>query len=201
MTDATDRLLELLDHQGLVRARDVERAGIPTVYLTRLVRAGVLERVARGLYAKTSGLVSQHASLAEVSTLAPRGVICLLSALAFHGLGTQNPHRVWLALPHKAKPPSSIPVGLAVVRMHPRALEAGVVTHDIDGTPVPIFEPSKTIADVFRFRNRVGLDVALEALRAYWASDQRDLEALRRYARIDGVENVLQPYLEAVAAS
>jgi predicted transcriptional regulator of viral defense system len=201
VTDPTERLLELLDRQGLVRARDVERTGIPTVYLTRLVRTGVLERVARGLYAKTSGLLSQHASLAEVSALAPRGVICLLSALAFHGLGTQNPHRVWLALPHKAKPPSSIPVRLAVVRMHPRALEAGVVAHDIGGTPVPVFEPSKTIADVFRFRNRVGLDVALEALRAYWASNQRDLEALRRYALIDGVENVLQPYLEAVAAS
>ena len=199
MSDQAHRVLDLIDHHGLVRARDVQRAGIPTVALTRLVRAGVLERVARGLYARASAPVGQHVSLAEVAKLAPRGVICLLSALTFHGLGTQNPHRVWLALPHKAKPPRSIPVQLAIVRMHPRALEAGAVMHPIDGTPVQIFDPSKTIADLFKFRTRVGLDVALEALRAYWASDHRNLNALRRYTKIDAVENVLQPYLEAVA--
>jgi predicted transcriptional regulator of viral defense system len=200
VNDQAARVVALIDHHGLVRARDVQRAGIPTVYLTRLVRAGILDRVARGLYARASSPPSEHVSLAEVAKLAPKGVICLLSALAFHGLGTQNPHRVWLALPHKSTPPSTVPARLAVVRMHPRALEAGVETHRIDGTPVPIFDPSKTIADLFRFRTRVGLDVALEALKAYWASDHRNLEALRGYARIDAVENVLQPYLEAVAA-
>jgi predicted transcriptional regulator of viral defense system len=196
----TDRVLDLIDRQGLVRARDVQHAGIPTVVLTRLVRAGTIERVARGLYARASAPISEHVSLTEVAKLAPRGVICLLSALTFHGLGTQNPHRVWLALPHKAKPPMSVTVRLAVVRMHPRAREAGVVTHAVDGTPVPVFDPSKTIADLFKYRTRVGLDVALEALRAYWASDYRDQGALRRYAQIDGVEKVMQPYLEAVAA-
>lgn len=200
MPDPANRLLDLIDRHGRLRARDVARAGIPTVYLTRLVHAGILERVARGLYARSSAPVSEHISLAEVAKLAPKGVICLLSALAVHELGTQNPHRVWLALPHKSTPPSTVPVRLAVVRMHPRALESGVVTHAIDGTPVPIFDPSKTIADLFKFRNRVGLDVALEALRAYWASDHRNLEALSHYARIDAVDKVLQPYLEVVAA-
>ena len=199
MADPTARLLTLVDRHGLLRARDVARAGIPTVYLTRLVRAGILERVARGLYARASAPVSEHVSLAEVAKLAPKGVICLLSALAFHGLGTQNPHRVWLALPHKTKPPTTASVGLEVVRMHPRALAAGVEAHDVDGTPVPVFDPSKTIADLFKFRSRVGLDVALEALQAYWTSTHRDQASLRRYARIDGVEKVLQPYLEAVA--
>ena len=197
---ARARVLDLVDRLGLVRARDVARAGIPTVYLTRLVRAGVLERIARGLYARASSPVGEHVSLAEVAKLAPRGVICLLSALAFHGIGTQSPRRVWLALPHKAKPPTSTSVGLAVVWMHPRALAAGVVVHDVDGTAVPVFDPSKTIADLFKFRSRVGLDVALEALRAYAGGAHRDLEALRHYARIDGVERVLQPYLEATAA-
>ncbi len=139
-------------------------------------------------------------SLAEVATLVRRGVVRLLSALAFHGFGTQNPRRVWLALPHKAKPPTSAPVGLAVVRMHPVALTAGVVRHDVDGTPVPVFIPTKPIADLFKFRSRVGLDVALEALRASARRTHRDLDALRRYARIDGVERVLQPYLEATVA-
>ena len=200
MSDPTTRLLDLIDRLGLVRARDVANAGIPTVYLTRLVRAGALERVARGLYARASSPVGEHVSLAEVAKLAPRGLVCLLSALAFHGLGTLNPRRVWLALPHKAKPPTSTSVGLTVVRMHPGALAAGVVVHDVDGTPVPVFDPSKTIADLFEFRSRVGLDVALEALRAYAGSAHRDLEVLRRYARIDGVERVLQPYLEATVA-
>ncbi len=167
------RLLDLVDRLGLVRARDVAKAGIPTVYLTRLVRAGALERVARGLYTRASSPVGEHVSLAEVAKLAPRSVVCLLSALAFHGLGTQSPRRVWLALPHKAKPPMSAPVGLAV-RMHPRVLAAVVVVHDVDGTPVPIFDPSKTIVDLFKFRSRVGLDVALEALRAYAGSAHRD---------------------------
>jgi predicted transcriptional regulator of viral defense system len=196
----TSRLLELVERRGLVRGRDVERAGIPTAHLTRLVRVGALERVARGLYAKASAPVSEHVSLAEVAALAPRGVICLLSALAYHGLGTQNPHRVWLALPPGGKPPTTSTVGLALVRTHPRALAAGVETHGILGASVPIFDPSKTVADLFKYRSKVGLDVALEALRAYWNSEERDLSALRRYARVDGVETVLQPYLEAMAA-
>ena len=161
VSDQADRGRGLIDHHGLVRARDVQRAGIRTVVLTRLVRAGLLDRVARGLYARASAPVSEHVSLAEVAKLAPKGVIRLLSALAFHGLGNQNPHRVWLALPHKATPPSTAPVRLAVVRMHPRALEA---------------------------------------LKAYWTRNARNPEALRRYARIDGVEKVLPPYLEALAA-
>jgi predicted transcriptional regulator of viral defense system len=200
LSDPATRLLDLVERHGRVRARDVARAGIPTVYLTRLVRAGALERVARGLYARVSAPVGEHVSLAEVAKLAPRGVICLLSAVAFHELGTQNPHRVWLALPHKTTPPTTVSVGLEVVRMHPRALAEGVETHDVDGTPVSIFGPSKTVADLFRFRSRVGLDVAIEALRAYWSSARRDQAALRRYARIDGVEKIMQPYLEAVAA-
>ena len=200
MHDASHRLLDLVDHQGLVRARDVEAAGIPTVYLTRMVRAGLLERVARGLYARASAPAHEHASLAEVAKLAPRGVVCLLSALAFYELGTQNPHRVWLAIAHNAKPPTTTTVPLAVVRMHPRALAAGVATHDVDGTAVRGFDPSKTVADLFKYRNRVGLDVALEALRAYWFSPHRDAGALRRYAGIDGVEKVMQPYLEATVA-
>lgn len=118
MTPAT-RLLGLIDRHGRLRARDAARASIPTVYLTRLVHAGVLERVARGLYARSSSPVSEYVSLAEVAKLAPKGVICLLSALACHELGTQNPHRVWLALPHEATPPSTVPVRFAVVRMHP----------------------------------------------------------------------------------
>jgi hypothetical protein len=107
---------------------------------------------------------------------------------------------VWLAIANDAKPPSATTVPLAVVRMHPRALAAGVAMHDVDGTTVRVFDPSKTVADLFKYRNRVGLDVALEGLRAYWFSPHRDAGALFRYADIDGVEKVMRPYLEATVA-
>jgi len=200
VTDLGNRLLDLVDHHGLVRAREVAETGIPTVYLTRLVRSGALERIARGVYARASTSVSEHVTLAEVAKVAPRGVICLLSASTYHGLGTQNPQRVWLALPNGSKPPTAVTVGLEVVRMHTRALAAGVQTPTIDGVRVPIFDPSKTIADLFKYRTRVGLDIVLEVLREYWDSPHRDVEALRRYAQIDGVENVMRPYIEAIAA-
>lgn len=200
MSDHTDHLLDLIDQRGLIRAREVAEAGIPTVYLTCLVRSGALERVARGVYAKASASVSEHVTLAEVAKVAPRGVICLLSASTFHGFGTQNPQRVWLALPNGSKPPTTVNVRLEVVSMHARALTTGIDTPTIDGVHVPIFGPTKTIADLFKYRSRVGLDIVLEVLREYWNSPHRDIEALSRYAQINGVENVMRPYIEAMAS-
>ena len=197
---AHDRILELASQRGVLRARDVARHGLPTVTLTRLVRAGALERVARGLYALPSAPASEHTSLAEVVSLAPKAVVCLLSALAFHQIGTANPHRVWIALPHATKPPTSAPVDLEVVRMRPKALEAGVIRPTIDGVPIPVFNVPKTVADLFRYRNRVGLDVAIEALKEYWYGPFRDPAALHRYARIGRVEKLMRPYLQAIAA-
>lgn len=196
----TARLLALADRQGLIRAREVAKAGIPTVYLTRLVRSGQLERVGHGLYARPAGAVSEHTTLAEVAKQVPRGVICLLSALRYYDLGTQQPHRVWLALPAHASAPQATTAALEVVRMNEAALRAGVRDEDVEGGAIRVFEPSKTIADLFKFRNRVGLDVALEGLRAYWQSPHRDVGALQRYARIDRVEKLMRPYLEMVAA-
>ncbi len=200
MPSPTERILQLTDRKGLVRARDVAAAGIPTVYLTRLTRSGALERVGRGLYGRPDALHSPHATLAEVARQVPKAVVCLVSALRFHDLGTQRPHRVWLALPPHTTAPKAPTVALEVVRMAPPMLAAGVRSVDIDGVAVRVFDPSKTIADLFRFRNRVGLDVALEGLRAYWDSPHRDVAALERYARLDRVATVLRPYLEAMAA-
>lgn len=200
MVSATERILELVDQRGLVRARDVAVAGIPTAYLTRLTRSGALERVGRGLYVRPNGMRSEHATLAEIARLVPKGVVCLVSALRLHDLGTQRPHRVWLALPPHATRPKAPTVALEIVRMAPPLLAAGVRSIDVDGVEVRVFHPSKTIADLFRFRTRVGLDVALEALRAYWDSPFRDVPALERYARLNRVYTVLRPYLEAMAA-
>lgn len=200
MSKHETRLLELADRLGLVRARDVARAGIPTVYLTRLVGSGELERVARGLYMRPSVPQHDQATLLEVTKQVPKGVVCLVSALRFYELGTQRPHQVWLALPAHASTPASTTASLAIVRMSKASLSAGVRTEKVFGGAIRIFDPSKTVADLFKFRNRVGLDVAIEALQAYWRSPYRDVTALHNYSRIDRVDKVMRPYLEAVAS-
>jgi predicted transcriptional regulator of viral defense system len=200
VTRAEQRILDLVNRNGLVRARDVKSRGIPTIYLTRMVQKGTLERIARGLYTRPDTAFSEHVSLAEVATLIPHGVLCLLSALQLHELTTQMPQAIWLALPAPARNPAVANVKLEIVRMSEASLKAGVTTRVIDGVPVKVFDPSKTVADLFKYRSRVGLDVALEALKAYWHSGHRDLKALHRYARIDRVERVMRPHLETLAA-
>lgn len=200
MSDFENRLLDLAERRGLLRTREAVEAGIPTIYLTRLVRRGQLERVDRGLYALPDRDMGEHASLAEVAKKVPDGVICLLSALNYYGLGTQIPHAVWLALPAHSSEPRVGTVALELVRMSEASFRAGVQAVEIDGVKVRIFDPSKTIADLFKFRSRVGLDVALEALREYWRSEHRDAASLHRYAEIDRVWRVLRPYAEMLAA-
>lgn len=200
MSDLENRLLDLAERRGLLRTREAVEAGIPTVYLTRLVRKGRLERIDRGLYTLPGTPMGEHASLAEVAKKVPGGVICLLSALNYFDLGTHIPHAVWLALPAHSSEPQVGTVTLELVRMSDASFRAGVQTVEIDGVDVRIFDPSKTVADLFKFRSRVGLDVALEALREYWRSDHRDTDALYRYAEIDRVQRVLQPYVEMLAA-
>ena len=154
----------------------------------------------RGLYALPGVPAGEHASLAEVAKKVPNGVVCRLSALSYYGLGSQIPRRVWLALPAHGSVPRLGTVTLEPVRMNDASFRAGVRTVDIDGVPVRTFGLSKTVADLFKFRSRVGLDVALEALKAYWWSEHRDPDALYRYARVDRVQRVLQPYVEVLAA-
>lgn len=200
MADAEQRILDLVKRNGLVRARDVNSLGIPTIYLSRMVQNGTLERIARGLYALPDTPWSEHVSLAEVATLIPHGVLCLLSALQLHELTTQLPQSVWLALPPHARDPAMTTSKLEIVRMSEASLNAGVTMSNIDGVQVKVFDPSKTVADLFKYRSRVGLDVALEALKVYWHSEHRDLNALHQYARIDRVERVMRPHLETLAA-
>ena len=199
-TGHRDTLLDLAHQRDIFRTKDATKRGIPAIYLTRMVRAGELKRLDRGLYALPNADLSEHASLAEVAARVPNGVICLISALAYHQLGTQLPSAVWLALPAYSKAPRIESPRLEIVRMGGESLEVGAEPHFIDGVTVRITDPSKTVADLFKFRSRVGLDVALEGLREYWHSPYRDLEALRAYTAIDRVGNVMRPYLEMLAA-
>ncbi|WP_199135704.1 type IV toxin-antitoxin system AbiEi family antitoxin domain-containing protein [Delftia sp. ASV31] len=193
-------VLALAEQRPLLRARDLAALGLPTMALSRLVAAGRLERVARGLYSLPGRPLSEHRSLAEVALRVPQGVVCLLSALRVHGIGTQAPFEVWMAIPHHSPTPRIDQPALRAIRMSGAALSEGVETLQIDGVGVAVFNASKTVADCFKYRNKIGLDVALEALRDGWAQRKLTADALWRYAAIDRVSNVIRPYLESIAA-
>ncbi len=193
------RVIELARRLGVIRARDLAPLRIPRVYLRRLRERGLLERVTRGLYLPAGAPVTEHHSLAEVAKRVPHGVVCLLSALAFHRLGTQAPFEVWLAIDRSARLPRVDYPPLRVVRMSREARAAGVEEHEIEGVPVRVFGAAKTVADCFKFRNKVGLDVAIEALRDYRRDRRRSLDDVWRFAEVCRVARVMRPYLEAVA--
>ena len=192
------QVLRLARARKLLRARDVAEQGLPTIALTRLVQAGKLQRVARGLYGIPGSKTSAHRSLAEVSARVPKGIVCLLSALRVHEIGTQAPFEVWLAIPqHMASPRLDQPA-IRVVRMSDPALAEGVERRNIDGVKVPVFSAARTVVDCFRFRNKIGLDVALEALRDGWRQRKFTIDDLWRYATRGRVANVMRPYIEVV---
>lgn len=191
-------VLQLARQRGLLRTRDFTAHGVPTVVLTRLVRAGKLERASRGVYALANRLASAHRSLAEVTLRAPRGVVCLLSALRVHEIGTQAPFEVWLALPPGVAAPRLNSPAIRVVRLSGDALVQGIELIEVDGVEVPVFGAAKTITDCFKFRNKIGIDVALEALREGWRERKVSMDALWRYAKLNRVANVMRPYLESL---
>lgn len=199
-TSIEQSVLTIARSNGLLRARDIKAKGLPTVALTRLVAAGKIERVARGIYTLPKKRFSAHRSLAEVAVKVPRGVICLLSALRVHEIGTQAPFEVWLALPNHVAVPRLEQPAIRAVRMSPATLSSGVDRVMIDGVTVSVFCPAKTVADCFKYRNKIGLDVALEALHESWRQKRFTMDELSRYAAINRVSNVMRPYLESLTA-
>lgn len=196
-----ERALAVAQAQGVARTRDFVTAGVPRVYLKRLVEDGRLTQVGRGLYRPNDTPLPTTSSLAEAARVVPNGVIALLSALRFHGLTTQAPHAVWLLIGTRAWTPVNPPMRLKIVRASGRSLTEGVETHDVDGVTVPITSPAKTVIDCFKYRRRVGLDVALEALQDFMkdSARRRQRDELWRYAEIDRVQTVIHPYLEALS--
>lgn len=193
----TERVLELAAHQPLVRPRDVEARGIARESLLRLYRQGLLVRAARGVYALADAPASEHHSLAVAAKRAPRGVICLLSALRFHGLTTQDPHEVWIAIDFKARKPSIQSPALRVVRFSGRALGEGTEEHAIEGVQVRVYSAAKTVADCFKYRHKIGTDIAIEALRDALRTRKATIGDIHRYAKVCRVANVMRPYLES----
>lgn len=163
-----------------------------------MTRAGQLERVARGVYVPTNATITEHHTLVEAAARVPHAVVCLLSALRFHELGTQAPHEVWLAVDRKAWKPVVDWPPVRLVRFSGEALTFGVDTHELEGVSVKVTSREKTVADCFKYRNKIGLDVAIEALREYLRSRKRSIDELVRAARVCRVARIMQPYLEAM---
>ena len=197
-TTRTDEILELVRKAGVLRPRDLDSSNIPRTYLSRLCEAGKLQRIGRGLYVLPDSSVTEHHSLAEACKRVPKGVVSLLSALRFHNLTTQSPFEVWLAIGEKAWRPRMEYPPLRIVRFSQATHNAGVEKHQIEGVTVHVYSPAKTVADCFKYRNKIGLDVAIEALRECWRSRRCTMDDLWHYADICRVQNVMRPYLESL---
>ncbi|HXN46711.1 MAG TPA: type IV toxin-antitoxin system AbiEi family antitoxin domain-containing protein [Bryobacteraceae bacterium] len=197
MPTASERILEIAKRQRIVRPRDLAACGIARQHLIRLLRRGALTRTARGIYTLTGAAVTEHHGLALAAKQAPGAVVCLLSALQFHGLTTQQPHEVWIAVAVKARKPAITWPAVRIVRFSGAALTEGVESHPIEGVRVRVYGIAKTVADCFKYRRKIGTDVAIEALRD--ALRKRvSVDAIYRFAKICRVANVIRPYLESV---
>lgn len=197
-TTHAQRILRLASRRGLLRARDLARDHIPRATLSRLVASGQLTQVSRGLYALPGQTRSGQHQLAEVAARSPLGVFCLLTALRFHQLTTQSPHEVWLAIPNKAHAPKLDYPPLRIVRFSGSSLTAGIESHNVDGALIRVYSVAKTVADCFKYRNKIGLDVALEALRECRREKRASNDELWHFARLCRVANVMRPYLESI---
>lgn len=195
---AGDRATRLLREVGIARTRELERHGVSRTQLRRLCERGGVERIGRGLYTLPGAVLTERHSLAEACRRVPGGVLCLLTALRFHGLTTQNPFEVWMAIDRKAWRPKPGHPRLRLVHLSGRSFREGVEEHDVAGVRIRVYSAAKTVADCFKFRNKVGLDVAVEALRDYRRLHPKRLGELWQFAEVDRVARVIRPYLEAL---
>lgn len=198
----TEQVKELVRAKGLARRRDVEEAGFPPYLLYRLRDRGELMEIAPGLFKHPETEFTEKHSFAEASKLVPRGVVCLLSALAFHEVGTQMPRRMWMALnrENRQEPEVSDPP-MEFVWFKGSAFEEGQEVHEVEGVDVRVYSVAKTIADLFKYRKKLGLDVALEALHQAWRDRLFTMDELDHYADVCRVRKVIRPYLQVLTTS
>jgi len=196
--DKKKEIIELVRNSGIVSTGDVRSHGIHHEYLRQLCTEGNLVRVGRGLYGLSDAEVTAHHGIAQASKAVPRGVICLLSALRFHEIGTQVPHEVWIAIDRKSARPRISHPKMRIARFSGKALTEGIDKHSIEGVQVRIYNPAKTVADCFKYRNKIGLDVALEALSEVIRERKCTIDDLWHYAKICRVTKTIRPYMEAI---
>jgi len=194
------RVRQIARKKRLFRLSEAVAAGVHPEYVRRLTRRGELTRVGRGLYALATAEATEHHTLAEVSKRVPKAIFCLLTALRFHGLGTQSPREVWLAIDRRAGIPRVDFTPVRTIRVSGAALTSGIEEHKVDGVRVRVTSPARTVVDCFKFRNKIGLDVALEALRDGWRERRFTMDELGHHATRQRVANVMRPYIEAITA-
>jgi len=193
------RVIDLAKKNGIVRPRDIESLGMPREYLLRLMKRGLLERVGRGLYVVPGSLQSESRQIAEIAKRVPQGVVCLLSALQYHGHTTQLPHETWLALESPGWHPKLDYPPVRIVWMNKKPFEFEIEEHVIDRVPVRVYGVAKTVADCFKFRNKIGIDVAIEALREVRRKKTVSMNTLWEAAKVCRVTRIMRPYMEVIA--
>ncbi len=198
LSPKSEDLIQLVSKLGVARPRDLDVHRIPRAYLGRLTSRGLLERVGRGLYSIPGADMGEMNSIVEAALRVPRGVICLVSALRFHELTTQNPHQVWVAIDVDARAPKPNGVQLRIMRFSGVALNSMIEEHEIRGVTIRVYSAAKTVADCFKFRNKIGLDVAIEALRDCWRQRKATMDEIWAAAKICRVAEVMRPYLASL---
>jgi len=193
-------ILKMARKTGVVRAREIREAGLHPEYLRKLCKTGQLIRTGRGLYSLADGDFTEHHSLAEACMRVPHGIICLLSALSYHQIGTQNTHQIWMAIDRAMRKPKVDYPPIRIFRFSGPSLREGIEEKKIEGVSVRVYNPAKTVADCFKYRNKVGIDVAIEALKECWRSRRCEIDELVHYARICRVGKIMQPYMEAIVS-
>ncbi|MBI3172910.1 MAG: type IV toxin-antitoxin system AbiEi family antitoxin domain-containing protein [Chloroflexi bacterium] len=187
-----------VQRHGILRASTAIELGVPKHILYEMVKTGELVREAQGVYRLRETPMPGNPDLVNLSLRVPQAVFCLISALYFHELTTQIPHSVYFALPRGVKTPKISRPPIRVFHYSQESYHAGIVEHDLDGVKVRIYDREKTVADCFKFRQKVGMDVAIEAVRDYLRQPKVDVQKLLEYAKINRVEKVMRPYLEAL---
>ncbi len=185
-------------HSGMMRLSEALRIGVTRGTIERMLENGTLERLSRGLYQLTDAEPLSHPDLTVVAAKIPQGVICLISALAFHELTTQIPHEIYVAIPRDSEPPRIEHPPLRSFRFSGQAFTEGIESHRLGPIAVKIYSREKTLADCFKYRNRIGLDTCLEAVRFYKQQKQYHVDALLHFAEVCRVKKLMQPYLEAI---
>jgi predicted transcriptional regulator of viral defense system len=197
-TSKRDMVFDLLRNHGVMRSRDFASRGVSPGYLNDMADRGLLSRVSRGMFSLPGHPQTEHGSLIQAAAYSPANVICLLSALQFHDLTNTMPHVVWVAIPTGTRAPRIEGLGIRVVRMASEPYSAGIETHILEGVPVKIYAPAKTVADCFRFRRYVGTETAVAALKEGLGKRLFSPAELFEYAVVDRVHNVILPYVEAL---
>ena len=196
--DWHEALKELFDGETVLRSKGLEQRGLSRTRIREAMDAGELKRIGRGLYALSGAEPSEHHSLVQVAKRVPHSAICLLSALRFHDLTSQNPHEVWIAIGPKDRKPTLEYPSIKVVRYGDERFEIGLEDHQLEGTLVRVYSVARTVVDLFSYRNKIGLDVALEALREGWKSRRFTLAEINRIAGLCRMRTVMKPYLESL---